>query len=143
MRHVLYGQDAGDDALVAVAARHLIALRYLASLSDGNPNDGLNAGRELIGDGGVRRPGALVAGLSVVVVRPGEEARVDDFAALTVGHAQRGVFHLPRLLAEDGAQELLLGGEFRLSLGGDLAHQDIAGLHLGADADDAEFVQVS
>ena len=143
MRHVLYRQDAGDDALVAVAARHLIALRNLASLSDGYPNHGLNAGRKLVGDGGVSRPAALVAWLSVVVVRPGEEARVNDFAALTVGHAQRCVFHLARFLAEDGAQKLLFGGEFRLSLGGDLAHQDIAGLHLSAHADDAEFVQVS
>src|SRR5256885_17084240 len=47
-----------------------------------------------------------------------------------------------RLLAEDGRQQLLFGAQFRLALGRDLAHQDVAGLDVRSDADDAPLVQV-
>ncbi len=63
-------------------------------------------------------------------------------AALAVGHLQGGVADLPGLLAEDGPQQALLSGEVGLALGGDLAHQDVAGVNLRADADDAVLVQV-
>ena len=58
------------------------------------------------------------------------------------GTLQRGVAHLARLLAEDGAQQALLGGQLGLALRGDLADEDIAGVHLGADADDAALVEI-
>ena len=45
--------------------------------------------------------------------------------------AQRGVPVLGGLLAEDGAEELLLGGELGLALGRDLPDQDVARLHMG------------
>ena len=51
--------------------------------------------------------------------------------------AERAVADVAGLLAEDGAEELLFGGELRLALRRDLADQDVARLHLGADADDA------
>jgi hypothetical protein len=54
-----------------------------------------------------------------------------------VRHLQRGVADLAGLLAEDGAQQALLGGQLGLALRGDLADQDVAGADLGADADDA------
>ncbi len=57
-------------------------------------------------------------------------------------HPQRGVADLAGLLAEDGAQQALLGGQIGLALGGDLADQDITGVDLGADADDAALVQI-
>ena len=53
------------------------------------------------------------------------------------GHGERGVLHVRGLLAEDGAQEALLWGEFGLGLGRDFSAEDVARLHLGADADDA------
>ena len=58
------------------------------------------------------------------------------------GTRKRGVAHLAGLLAEDGAQQLLFGRELRLALRRDLADEDVAGLHLGADADDAGLVEI-
>ena len=57
-------------------------------------------------------------------------------------HAQRGVADVRGLLAEDGAQQLLLRRHRALALRRDLADQDVAGLHLGADIDDAGLVEV-
>ncbi len=59
-----------------------------------------------------------------------------------MGHLERGVAHLARLLAEDRAEQALLRGELGLALGRDLADQDVAGDDLGADADDAALVEV-
>ena len=49
-------------------------------------------------------------------------------------HAQRGVLHVSGLLTEDGAQQALLRSKVGLALGGNLTHEDVAGLHLGTDA---------
>ena len=84
----------------------------------------------------------LHAGLQLVAVLAGEDLHVHDDAVLAVRHTQGGVAHLAGLLAEDGAQQALLGGQLRLALGRDLADQDITRAHLGADADDAALVQV-
>ena len=56
-----------------------------------------------------------------------ELADLDDLAPLAVRQAQRGVLHLAGLLAEDRAQQALLGGQLGLALGRDLADQDVAG----------------
>ena len=58
------------------------------------------------------------------------------------GTLRRGVADLAGLLAEDGAQQALFGGELGLALGRDLADQHVAGLDLGADADDPALVEV-
>ena len=58
-------------------------------------------------------------------------------------HLEAGVAHLAGLLLEDGADELLLGGELGLALGRDLADQQVAGVDLGADAHDAALVEVA
>src|SRR4029450_7276075 len=68
---------------------------------------------------------------------------VDDDAALAVRHLQGGVADLARLLLEDGADQLLLGGELGIALGGHLAEDGVARLDLGADADDAALVEVA
>jgi hypothetical protein len=68
---------------------------------------------------------------------------VHDYAALAVGHLQGGIADFSGLLAEYGAQQALLGGEVGLALGRDLAHKDVAGADLRADADDAALVQES
>src|SRR5262249_46415846 len=58
-------------------------------------------------------------------------------------HAQRGVAHVARLLAEDRAQQALLRRELRLALRRDLADEHVVGADLGADADDARLVEVA
>ena len=58
-------------------------------------------------------------------------------------HLEGGVAHLARLFAEDGAQKAFFGRELGLALRGDLAHQHVAGEHLGADADDAVGIEVA
>ena len=47
------------------------------------------------------------------------------------------------LLAEYRPQELLLGGQFGLALGRDLADEDVSGANLGPDADDALLIEVA
>src|SRR4051812_2541821 len=123
-RHVLDGQHLGDDALVAVAAGELVAVGDLALLSDVDTNELVDARRKLV---------ALLAA---------EHADADDLAGLTVRDLERGVAHLARLLAEDRAEQALLGGELGLALRRDLADEDVAGDDLGADADDAALVEV-
>ena len=59
------------------------------------------------------------------------------------GHLERGVADLARLLLEDRADQLLLGGQLGLALRRDLADQQVAGRDLGADADDAALVEVA
>ena len=57
-------------------------------------------------------------------------------------HAQRGVAHVGGLFAEDGAQQLFFRRHRAFALRRDLADQDVARLHFGADIDDAGFVEV-
>ena len=123
-RHVLFGDDLGDDALVAVASGELVALGDLALLGHVDADQLVDSRGE------------------VVAVVTGEYLDVDDAAALAVGNLERGVADLTRLLLEDGADQFLFGGKLGLALGGDLAYQQIAGVDLGADADDAVFVEV-
>ena len=58
------------------------------------------------------------------------------------GTLRRRVAHLAGLLAEDRAEQALLGRELGLALGRDLADEHVAGADLGADADDAALVEV-
>jgi hypothetical protein len=55
---------------------------------------------------------------------------------------ERGVAHVARLLAEDRAQELLLGRELGLALRRHLADEDVARLHVRAHPDDPRLVEV-
>ncbi len=123
-RHVLLGQDLGDDALVAVTAGHLVADADLALGGDADPDQAVDAGQQL---------GALLA------VELGD---LDDLAALAVGQAQARVLNLARLLTEDRAQQALFRRQLGLALGRDLADQDVARLNLGADIDDAVLVEI-
>jgi hypothetical protein len=71
-----------------------------------------------------------------------EHLDADDRALLAVGHLERRVADLAALLVEDRAQQALLGRQLGLALRRDLADEDVAGAHLGADADDAALVEV-
>ncbi len=84
------------------------------------------------------RHGALVLLHAVAI----EDAHFHHRAIGARRHAQRGIAHVRRLLAEDGAQQLLLRRHRALALRRDLADQDVARLHLGADIDDAGLVEV-
>ena len=123
-RHVLDRKDRRDDALVAVTAGELVAFLDLASLSDVDAHQLVDASRQ------------------VVALFLGEDADADDGAHLAVRNLERRVAHLAGLLTEDGAQQALLGGELGLALGRDLADEDVTGANLGADADDAALVEV-
>ena len=123
-RHVLGRQDLRDDALVAVPAGELVAVLDLALLGDVDPDELVDAGRQL------------------VAVLTAEDADADDLAGLAVRHLQRGVAHLAGLLAEDRAQQPLLRGQLGLALRRDLADEHVAGHDVGADAHDAALVEV-
>src|SRR5713101_3273758 len=84
----------------------------------------------------------VLGALVLVDALAAEDLGVDHRALHAGRDPQRAVAHVAGLLAEDGPEQLLLGRELRLALGGDLAHQDRARLHLRADADDARVVQV-
>ena len=107
-----------------MTSRHLVADGDLSLLSDVDAHQLVDAGAQF------------------VAVLAGEDLDIHDDAALAVGDAEGGVAHFSRLLAEDGAQQSLLGGELRLALGRDLADKDVAAPDLCADADDAVLVEV-
>ena len=56
---------------------------------------------------------------------------------------ERSVLHVAGLFAEDRAQQLLFRRQLRFALRRHLAHQNVARLDRGADADDAALVQVA
>jgi hypothetical protein len=122
--HVLDREDLGDDALVAVAAGELVAVGDLALVGDVDPHELVDARGQLV---------------AVVLV---EDLDADDRAGLAVGHLEGGVANLAGLLAEDRAQQALLRGQLGLTLGRDLADEQVAVADLGADADDAALVEV-
>src|SRR5436305_3151944 len=72
-----------------------------------------------------------------------EDLHVDNGALDARGRLERGVADVAGLLAEDRAEQLLLGSQLRLALRRDLADQDVALLDRGADADDAALVEVA
>src|SRR5438270_7611657 len=64
--------------------------------------------------------------------------------ALDARRAGEGsIAHVAGLFAEDSAQQLLFRRELGLALRRDLAHQNVARLHAGADADDSTLTQVA
>jgi hypothetical protein len=125
VRHVLLGHDLRDHTLVPVAAGELVALGDLALGRDVDADQVVDAGRQVV----------------AVVAREGQH--VDHDPALAVRHFQRGVADLARLLLEDRADQLLLGGQLGLALRRHLADQQVARDDLGADADDAALVEVA
>ena len=124
-RHILFGQDLGDHALVAVPPRHLVPFGYLARLRYPYAHHLVHARRKL------------------VPVVAAQHLDVDHLAPFPVRHAQRSVLDVPRLLPEYRAQKLFFGAKLRLPLRRYLTHQNVARLDLRPHADDAVFVQVA
>ena len=108
VRHVLDRQDLGDDALV-VAAGELVTDADLALLGHVHPHELVDAGRQFV---------------AVVTV---EHLDVDDLADFAVRHLEAGVADFAGLLAEDGPQQALLGGQLGFALRRHLADEDVAG----------------
>ena len=105
------GRILGNDTLVTVTARHLIADRNFSLLSDINADDLVNAGHR------ARRPFSL-----------GEYAgHRQRCRSRRAADAERGIADLSRLLAEDRAEQSLLCGQLGLALGRYLADEYIAG----------------
>src|SRR5262245_5566129 len=123
-RHVFHGEDLGDDALVAVPAGELVTVGDLPLLRDVDAHQLVDTWRQ------------LVALLTV------EQPSADALALFAVRHLEAGVTYLAGLLAEDRTKQTLLRSQLGLALWGDLADQDVAVGHLGADADDAALVKV-
>ena len=128
-RHVLVGQDAGDDAFIAVAARHLVTLHDLALLGDIDADEHVHARRQLIARQPLQFTLPVVAGQRLGALREVEDparlvlvliARelfdIDDLALFAVRNAQRNVACLFGFLAEDGDDQPLFRRQFRLAL---------------------------
>ena len=73
----------------------------------------------------------------------GELLRADDDALDAGGDFERIVLHVFAGAAENRVQQLLFRRQLGLRLRRDLADQHVAGPHVGADADDAGFVEVA
>src|SRR6185369_17135745 len=71
----------------------------------------------------------------------GEHGDVDDRAIHARRHAQGRILHVGSFLAEDRAQKFFFRRQLTFALRRDLADQDVAGLDLGADVDDAGFIE--
>ena len=80
--------------------------------------------------------------LVLVDAPPGKHLHVDHDTFDPVGDPQGRIFHVARLFAEDGPEQLLFRRELGLALRGYLAHEDVARLHGGADPDDTAVVEV-
>ena len=59
------------------------------------------------------------------------------------GNGERGVFHVRRFFAENGAQQTLFGSEFGFALWRDFSDENVAGLHFRTDADDAIVAEIA
>ena len=70
-----------------------------------------------------------------------EYLHVDHRPRDTRGHAQRRIFHVGGLLAENGTQQLFFRRELGLALRRHFTHEYVARLDLGADVHDARFVE--
>ena len=84
------------------------------------------------------RHGAFV----LIDAAPREHADFDNRSRYAGRQLQAGVAHVGRLLAEDRPEQLFLRRHRAFALGRNLADQDIAGLDLGADVDNARLVEI-
>src|ERR1039458_215672 len=81
--------------------------------------------------------------LVLLLAFAGEDLAIDDGALDARRTVERCVLHIASLFAENRAQQLLFRRELGFALGRHLAHQNVARLHGGADADDPALVQVA
>ena len=109
-----------------MTSRHLVADRYFAQLSDVDLNHFVDAGAER---------------LCVLFLRKTFDG--DDFSAGSVRDAQGCIADFTGFFAENGAQKFLFGAVIRLALRRNFTDEDIAGVDLSSDADDAVLIKVA
>src|SRR5690606_2855591 len=124
VRHILFGEYPRNDALVPVPSCHLVPDRYLSLLGYIDPYDLVYPCRQF------------------VTLLSREHLDVDNDARFAVGDSQRCIPYFSCLFTEYRPEQPLFGGQFRLSLGSDLADQYIACPDLGAYPYDAPVVEV-
>ena len=124
IRHILHGADLRDNALVPVPAGKLVSRLNFSDLRDLNLDPLDNARFELI---------PLVTRKYFYSHNP---------PLLSVREHERGIFHIGGFFSKNGAKQALLGRKFGLSLGRNFPDQNVAGLHFGADPDNAFLVQI-
>mgnify|MGYP000703683748 CR=1 FL=1 len=122
-RHIFLRQDAGNNTLVSVTSRHLISDGDLTFLCDIAANDHVDTRRKLIR------------------IFSGEHLDIHDDAVFAVRNAQGGIADLSCLFTEDGAQQSFLCIQLGFTFRGNLTDQNVAGMYLCTDADDATLVQ--
>ncbi len=72
-----------------------------------------------------------------------ENLHFNNFATLTMRHAQGGILDLAGLFTENGSQQLFLSSQLGLALGSYLADENVLRPNLGANIDDATLVEVT
>ncbi len=137
----------GHGLVVLVGAQHLVAAGVLQGLHLQVLAEGLQHLAEELGDLFVGSFAVLLletVNLLLLHVRhvgpAAEPLSGGDHALHARGNLQALVFHILAGAAEDGVQQLLLGGQLALGLGDHLADQDVTVVHMGAHADDARVV---
>ena len=140
LRELRAGRIELQSEVVGDAARGL-ALKQRPQLGHQALREFGDLSRELLVE--LLQCGALGAlALLGLLARTAVKLGVDHHAVQRGLRLHRGVLHVAGLVAEDGAQQLLLGRRIALALRGDLADQDVARMHVGADADDAVGVEI-
>ena len=122
--HIRLRQHTGNDTLIAVTTRHLVAHLNFALLRDIDADE------------------FVYARFEFVFILSREHFDVHDDAAFAVRNAEGGISDLSRLFAENGAQQSFFGRKLRFALGGNFADENIAALHFRADAHDAFLVEI-
>src|SRR5438045_1395908 len=152
IRHVFIRQDTRNHAFIPVTAGHLIADRQFALHGDVDFDQLDDARRQLVAFaqlsdlfvGDLFEHRNLPGGHLLDVIDLLIQARVLILKAHALQVARTNLLdYVAGLLAENRSQQLLFGGELRLALRRDFAHQNVARLHRRADANHTAFVQIA
>ena len=135
-RHILFGQNTGNDTLITVTACHLIADLNLTLLGNIAVNDLIDTGCQFI-------TGLFMAVRTVLAFFLGKHFDINNNAVFAMRHTQRGITHFSGLFTEDGTQQSFFGGQFGFALGGYLTDQNITGVYLSADTDNTVFIEIT
>ena len=85
----------------------------------------------------------LTPGAQLIAVFSREDLDVHNDAVLAVRNTEGRIANLAGLFTEDGAQQALFGGQLGFALRRDLTDQNIAGVNLRTDTNDAAVVKVA